>query len=70
MAYTTTDLESINRAIASGSLSVAFGDRSRTYRSMSELREARDIIKGDLEAANGRRRPMGFRTSTRKALGW
>ena len=68
MAYTATDLESINRAISSGSLTVAFGDRSRTYRSISELREARVLINADLEAASGRRRPMGFRTVTNKGL--
>lgn len=73
MASTTAQLESqlarIDGAIASGSLKVAFGDRSREYRSMSELRMARQMIQGQLDRAAGYRRPLGFRVSTNKGLG-
>jgi hypothetical protein len=62
MSYTATDLDNIERAIASGELVVSIGDKSVTYRSMSELIKARDIIKGELVAANAIPTP-GPRTS-------
>jgi hypothetical protein len=45
MSWTTADLTAIERAIASGELSVNFGDRSVTYRSIDDLVRARNIIK-------------------------
>jgi len=45
MAWTSTDLTAIERAIASGELTVRFGDRQIQYRSIDELLRARDLIK-------------------------
>ncbi len=45
MAWTATDLTAIERAIASGELSVQFADRRVQYRSIDELLKARDVIK-------------------------
>lgn len=46
MAFTTADIDTIDRAIASGELSVRFSDgREVTYRAISELLTARDAIK-------------------------
>lgn len=68
MAYTTQDLASIQRAIASGSRVVQFGDRRREYRSLDELRQiARDIQVG-IEGDDAPRRVLSVRTSTRKAI--
>ena len=44
MAFTQSDLDNIDQAIASGQLRVRVGDRDITYRSIAELRKARAII--------------------------
>lgn len=51
MAFTQTQLDAIDAAIASGELTVSFGDRSVTYRSMSDLRRARELIKAEMQTA-------------------
>lgn len=50
MAWTESDIEVIERAISSGTLSVQFGDRSVTYRSINDLIKARNAMKS---AING-----------------
>lgn len=56
MAYTTTDLDAIKAAIASGELSVSHNGRTVTYRSIAELLKAKADIEAELaSAANGRR---------------
>ncbi len=56
MAFTQSDLDAIERAIASGELTVRTDDRSITYRGMDELMKARDAIKSALaEASNAAR---------------
>lgn len=54
--FTTDDLAAINRAIASGHLSVSISGRTVTFRSMEELRAARDLIRQDLKVTSGRDR--------------
>lgn len=50
MTFTTTDLQSIERAIASGELTIIGSNgRQLTYRSINELLKARDLIKKGLE---------------------
>ena len=49
MAWTSTDLSTIETAIASGTLRVQFADRMVEYRSISELLKARDAMKTSLE---------------------
>lgn len=44
MAFTQSDLDNIDRAIASGELTVRRDGREVTYRSVGELRAARDLI--------------------------
>ena len=53
MAFTTADLDAVDRAIASGELTVRTNDRLVTYRSLQELREARAVIAAGLSAQNG-----------------
>lgn len=48
MAYTQTDLARIEKAIAKGERVVWFGDRRVEYRSIDELRKAREDIKREL----------------------
>lgn len=53
MALTSTDLDAINRAIASGELSVRSSNGVQvTYRSVDELIKARDLILADISAAS------------------
>lgn len=53
MAWTQAQLDAIESAIASGELTVRFGDRTVTYRSMEELLQARGVIKEALAAESG-----------------
>lgn len=53
MPWATQQLDAIEAAIASGELTVRFGDRTVTYRSMQELLQARAVIKEALEAEAG-----------------
>lgn len=48
MAFTVEQLNSIDDAIASGKLKVAFNGREVVYRSMSDLKSARDLIRQEL----------------------
>jgi hypothetical protein len=52
MAFTSSDLDAVDRAIASGELTVRSNDRMVTYRSMDELIAARAAISGALAAAS------------------
>ncbi len=51
MAYTTTQLEAVEAAIATGELTVEYDGKRVTYRSMTELIQARDLIRAELVAA-------------------
>lgn len=69
MAWVAEDLASIEAAIKSGELSVQYQDKKVTYRSLAELREARDLIESELaEAAGTARAPTMRRAVTR--TGW
>ena len=50
MAFTHADLASVDAAIASGELSVSVAGRSVTYRSIDELKKAKELIETDLRA--------------------
>ena len=52
MAFTQADLDAVDRAIASGELTVRSADgKMVTLRTMAELLQARDAIKTDIAAA-------------------
>jgi hypothetical protein len=53
MAWTQAQLDAIEAAIAGGELTVHFGDRSVTYRSMDDLLKARAVIKDALASQSG-----------------
>lgn len=48
MAWTQTDLDAIDAAIASGELVVQYQDKRVTYRSIEELKAARAMIVGEV----------------------
>ncbi len=52
MALTSADIDALDRAIASGELTVRLNDRLITYRSIDELLRARAAILADLAAAD------------------
>jgi hypothetical protein len=56
-SYTIEDLHAIERAIASGELTVSYKDRTVTYRSIADLMRAKDDIIKTLQPAASRR-PM------------
>lgn len=53
MAFVRADLEKLERAIASGTLTVRYGDRTITYQSTDALLRARKTVSGEVEAAEG-----------------
>lgn len=56
MAFTQTDLDAVNSAIASGELTVKHNGREVTYRSMEDLLKARATITNELSTvASGTR---------------
>jgi hypothetical protein len=56
MAYTTADLDRLDRAIASGALTVEIGGRKITYHDMDALLKARAHVASTMAAASGTRR--------------
>ncbi len=51
MAHTQADLDAVKAAIASGEQSVEMGGRKVVYRSIDDLRKARDDIAAELASA-------------------
>ncbi len=61
MAYSQTQLEALEAALASGMLRLSFEGRSVEYRSVEELRKAIAVVKAALAAAdNGRADTLGL----------
>ena len=48
MAYTTEDYEKLKKAIVNGVQSVNYGDKSVSYRSLTEMKEALRIMEAEL----------------------
>lgn len=48
MAFTQTQLEALEKAIAEGVLSVKYSDKMVTYRSQAEMFALRDVIRREL----------------------
>jgi hypothetical protein len=53
MAYTQSQLDTLEAAIASGVLTVHYGDRTVTYHSLAEMRALRGEMKKEIAAAAG-----------------
>jgi len=58
MAYTQTQLDALEAAIAQGALSVQFGERKITYHSLAEMTSLRDTMRSELGVA----KPAGSRS--------
>lgn len=53
MAFTSTDVERLEQAIASGTLRVKYADREVTYHSLKEMRALLREMRAEVGAANG-----------------
>lgn len=62
MALSQTDLDALDRAIASGELTVSYDGRTVTYRSINELKKAREHVAGVIAAGTGGRRSVHYFT--------
>jgi hypothetical protein len=68
MAYSQTQLEALEAALASGMLRVSFEGRSVEYRSVEELKKAIAEVKAALAADPARPRSRVIRTYTAKGF--
>jgi hypothetical protein len=55
MAYTQAQLEALQEALASGTLTVTYEGRSITYRSVQELQRAIAVVQNALNQQSGKR---------------
>lgn len=62
MSFSQTDLDRIEAAIASGTLTVKYADKQVTYQSLTDLMKARDLIRKSLGAIS--KTGFGYITST------
>ncbi len=60
MAFTQSDLDAIEAAIASGATSVQFSDRLVVYRSISDLLKARATVIAELNVSTRPRHSLGY----------
>jgi collagenase-like PrtC family protease len=68
MAYTSTDLNNIKAAIATGAQTVEIGGKRVTYRTLDEMVEVRTIIESEINAVTGRSRVKQLRVIAEKGL--
>ena len=72
MAWTKTDLDKIETALATGARRVRLNGREYEYHSVNDMLKARDAIRTGLNTAlsdaGGVKRPTAFRTRTSKGL--
>ena len=62
MALTQSDLDALDSAIAGAELTVSIDGKSVTYRSVNELKRAREHVAGQISAASGNRRSVFYFT--------
>lgn len=70
MAFTTTDLQNLETAIASGRRRVKLNGREVEYQSIADMIEVRNIIRSELNTSTSTtcKRPRGYRARTNKGL--
>lgn len=69
MAFTTLDLENIEKAIAQGARRVRLGQREKEYHSIEQMQNARDLIVQELNRSTATtKRPTTFYSRTSKGL--
>ena len=68
MTYTTTQLEALKKALATGERRVSFGDKTVEYRSVEELREAIRTVEAELARSAGSTPKRQIRVTTLKGF--
>ena len=68
MTYTTTQLDALKRALATGERRVSFADKPVEYRSVEELQAAIRTVEGELARSNGASRKRQIRVTTAKGF--
>jgi roadblock/LC7 domain-containing protein len=69
MAWTQTDLDAIDAAIASGELTVSVNGRLVTYRSIAELLRARAAMLASIQSTSTRSLSPRYRRATFRDCG-
>lgn len=54
MAFTIEQYEALNTAIAQGALTVKYGDKEVTYRSLTDMLRTRNLMAKELGITDGR----------------
>ena len=68
MTYTTTQLEALKRALATGERRVSFGDKTVEYRSVEELQAAIRTVEAEIARNAGASRKRQIRVTTAKGF--
>jgi len=68
MAFTQTDLDNLNSALASGKRRVRLGQREIEYHSIEQMLKAKQAIQEELNRASTIKRPKSYLSKTRKGL--
>lgn len=67
MTYTTTQLDVLKRALATGERRVSFGDKTVEYRSVEELQTAIRMVEAELARDAGKSQKRQIQITTKKA---
>lgn len=68
MTYTTTQLEALKRALATGERRVSFGDKTVEYRSVEEIQAAIRTVEGEIARNAGASPKRQIRVTTAKGF--
>lgn len=68
MSYTTTQLDALKRALATGERRVSFGDKTVEYRSIEELQAAIRTVEAELARDAGTSSKRQIRVTTAKGF--
>ena len=68
MSYTTTQLDALKRALATGERRVGFGDKTVEYRSVEELQAAIRTVEAEIARNAGASPKRQIRVTTAKGF--
>lgn len=68
MSYTTTQLDALKRALATGERRVSFGDKTVEYRSVEELQAAIRTVEAEIARNAGASPKRQIRVTTAKGF--
>lgn len=68
MSYTTTQLDALKRALATGERRVSFGDKMVEYRTVEELQTAIRTVEGEIARNAGVSPKRQIRVTTAKGF--